>query len=72
MKQAVMTAPGKIEFEDVPLPKPSPGQVLLQVNIIVICGSDIHVYHGAHKHVTYPLIQGHEVSAQITELGKNV
>jgi L-iditol 2-dehydrogenase len=63
MKQAVMTAPGKIEFEDVPVPKPLPGQVLLRVNRIGICGSDVHAYHGKHPHVKYPLIQGHEVAA---------
>lgn len=72
MKQAVMTAPGKIEFEDVPIPEPLPGQVLLRVSRIGICGSDVHVYHGTHRHVNYPLIQGHEVTAEIVEVGNEV
>jgi L-iditol 2-dehydrogenase len=72
MKQAVMTAPGRIEFQDVPVPKPRPGEVLLRVKRIGVCGSDVHVYHGKHQYVQYPLIQGHELAAEIVELGENV
>lgn len=39
---------------------------------IGICGSDIHVYHGEHPFTSYPITQGHEVSGEIVELGKNV
>jgi L-iditol 2-dehydrogenase len=72
MKQAVMSAPGKIEFQDVPVPEPQPGQVLLRVERIGVCGSDVHVYHGKHQYVEYPLIQGHEVAAEIAVLGEQV
>ena len=41
MRQAAMTAPGKIEYRDVPEPKPGPGQVLLRIARIGICGSDL-------------------------------
>ena len=43
MKQAVMTAPGKIEFRDVPPPSVAAGQVLVRMKRIGVCGSDIHV-----------------------------
>jgi L-iditol 2-dehydrogenase len=72
MKQAVMRAPGRIEFQDVPVPKPQPGEVLLRVNRIGVCGSDVHVYHGEHQYVEYPLIQGHELAAEIVEVGEQV
>ena len=39
---------------------------------IGICGSDIHVYHGKHPFTKYPVTQGHEVSGEIAEIGKNV
>lgn len=70
MKQEVMTAPGKIEFRDVEIPKPGPDQVLVKIKRIGICGSDIHVYHGTHPYTKYPVTQGHEVSAQIVERGE--
>ena len=47
-------------------------QVLVKIMNIGICGSDIHVYHGKHPFTKYPVTQGHEVSGEITELGKNV
>lgn len=50
MKQAVMTAPGKIEFRQVGRPKPKPDEVLIEVKRIGVCGSDIHVYHGTHPY----------------------
>lgn len=46
MLQQVMTAPGKIEFHEVPVPEAGEGQVLIKIQNIGICGSDIHVYHG--------------------------
>jgi len=72
VKQAVMTAPGEIRFEEISVPQPLPEEVLLRVRRIGVCGSDVHVYHGKHQYVTYPLIQGHEVAAEIVEAGEQV
>ncbi len=72
MKQQVMTAPGVIEFRQVPIPTPGPGQVLVKIHRIGVCGSDIHVYHGKHPFTSYPVTQGHEVSGQIEALGDGV
>ncbi len=72
MKQAVMTSPGTIEFRQVPAPKPGPGEVLIRMKRIGVCGSDIHVYHGKHPFTSYPVVQGHEVSGQIAEVGAGV
>ena len=69
MQQELMTEPKKIMFRQVPVPVPGPDQVLVKIKKIGICGSDIHVFHGSHPYVTYPLTQGHEVSGQIVELG---
>lgn len=72
MTQQVMTAPGVIEFREVEIPKPGPDQVLVKIKRIGICGSDIHVYYGAHPYTKYPVTQGHEVSGKIVELGEYV
>lgn len=72
MQQEVMTAPGVIEFREVPIPKPASGQVLVKIKRIGICGSDIHVYHGTHPYTSYPVTQGHELSAKVIELGSDV
>ncbi len=72
MKQEVMTAPGKIEFQDVPIPELKQNDVLVKMMRIGICGSDIHVYHGKHPYTDYPITQGHEVSGKIEKTGSNV
>lgn len=72
MLQAVMTAPGKIEFNNVPVPVIKESDVLIKIMRIGICGSDIHVYHGKHPYTSYPVVQGHEVSGEIVGIGAGV
>ena len=57
MLQQVMTAPGEIEFREVPVPEPEENQVLVKIRKIGVCGSDIHVYHGEHPFTSYPVTQ---------------
>lgn len=70
--QQVMTAPGEIVFREIPAPEVGEKQVLVKIQKIGICGSDIHVYHGQHAFTKYPVTQGHEVSGEIVELGSSV
>ena len=72
MKQEVMTAPGKIEFHDIPIPELAQNDVLVKIMRIGVCGSDIHVYHGKHPYTDYPVTQGHEVSGKIEKIGSGV
>ena len=72
MKQAVMTAPGKIEIRNIEIPKAGAGEVLLKIQRIGVCGSDVHVYHGKHPYTSYPVVQGHEFSATIESVGPGV
>ena len=72
MKQQIMTKPGEIEFNDIPIPEINDEQVLIRIMNIGVCGSDIHVYHGKHPFTSYPVTQGHEVSGEVVKCGKNV
>lgn len=72
MLQQVMTKPGEIIFREVEIPEVKNNQVLIKIMNIGICGSDIHVYHGEHPFTSYPVTQGHEVSGEIVEIGKDV
>ncbi len=68
-----MTSPGVIVHRDVPVPgKLKENEVLLRIQKIGVCGSDIHVYHGQHPATPYPVVQGHEFSAVVEEVGANV
>lgn len=72
MLRQIMTAPGVIEFSQVPIPALEPGEVLVKIMKIGICGSDIHVYHGKHPFTQYPITQGHEVSGKIVQVTPQV
>jgi L-iditol 2-dehydrogenase len=72
MLQAVMTQPGVISIREVGRPAIDENQVLIQIKRIGVCGSDIHVYHGLHPYTSYPVVQGHEVSGIIADVGAEV
>ncbi len=73
MRQAIMISPGVIEHHDIPEPEQlKDNEILLRIRKIGVCGSDIHVFHGKHPATPYPVIQGHEYSAIVEAIGKNV
>lgn len=73
MKQAVMISPGTIEYRDVDTPRRlDDHDILLRIQKIGICGSDIHVFYGEHPAVIYPVVQGHEYAATVEAVGKAV
>ncbi len=72
MLQATMVQPGKIVFSEVPVPEVKDNQIKIKMKRIGVCGSDIHVNHGKHPYTSYPVVQGHEVSAVVEEIGKDV
>lgn len=65
--------PGSVELRDVPEPEPGPGQVLIRVRAVGVCGSDIHQWHGPVSwQVNYPVILGHEFAGSIAAVGEGV
>ncbi len=72
MRQAVMIRPGVIEMREAEPPSPGAGEILLRVQRIGVCGSDIHVWHGLHPFTSYPVVQGHEYSANVEAIGPGV
>ncbi len=72
MKQAEVVAPGRIVYKEIEAPVAGAGEVVIRVRRIGICGSDLHVYKGKHPLVTFPLVQGHELSGHIEEIGPGV
>jgi 2-desacetyl-2-hydroxyethyl bacteriochlorophyllide A dehydrogenase len=67
MKAAVLCAPGEIAIEDRPEPELIEGHVLLKVNMVGLCGSDLNSYRGKNPMVSFPRIPGHEISATVVE-----
>ncbi len=71
MKACIFHEPGRISVEDVPDPRPGPGELLLRVGAAAICYSDIRVYRGLKK-ARPGVIPGHETAGVIVEAGEGV
>ncbi len=82
MRAAVCHGPRDIRIEEVPRPRPAPGEVLVRVHANGICGTDaaefagpqmypLHARHGLTGHEG-PLIPGHEFAGTIAEIGAGV
>lgn len=75
MRAAILNGRRDIVVEERPLPQAGPGQVLVRVDSVGVCGSDTHYYeHGRIGRfvVDAPLILGHEAAGTITQLGPGV
>jgi S-(hydroxymethyl)glutathione dehydrogenase/alcohol dehydrogenase len=72
MKAAVLEhAPGKMRIEEIPVPAPLEGEVLVKVHACGVCHTDLHVIKAEVAFPT-PAVLGHEVSGTIVELGRGV
>ena len=65
MKALVYTQPGEMQLQDRPLPEPAPGEVLLKIEAVGICGSDMHAWHGHDPRRKPGLVLGHEFVGRI-------
>jgi L-iditol 2-dehydrogenase len=69
MKAAYWYNNNDIRIEEVPTPKPGPKEMLVKVISCGICGSDIVEWYRKPR---APLVQGHEIGAQVVEVGSSV
>ena len=67
MKALVYTAPNEVTYRDEAPPLRAAGDVLLRIDAVGICGSDMHAYHGRDPRRVPPLILGHELAARVLE-----
>lgn len=73
MKALQFTAPGAFSVNDLPTPAIGPDEVLLASRAVGICHSDIELLEGRYIiPFGYPIIPGHEWSAEVMEVGSKV
>ncbi len=65
MKALIINEPGQIGVGSKPEPSARPGEVLLRVRMIGLCGSDLNTFRGKNPMVSFPRIPGHEIAATI-------
>ncbi|WP_020577767.1 zinc-dependent alcohol dehydrogenase [Actinopolymorpha alba] len=73
MRAALYTRSRTLTVEDRPTVPPGPGEVQIEVAYAGICGTDLHIRHGAmDDRVPLPGILGHESSGRIAAVGEGV
>jgi propanol-preferring alcohol dehydrogenase len=58
--------------DEVPVPRPGPGQVLLRVAACAVCRTDLHVCDGDLGEPVLPVVPGHEIVGRVVALGEGV
>lgn len=75
MKTAVMTGISQVEIQERPIPVPADNEVLVKVEYVGICGSDLHYYESGRIGdfvVEPPFVLGHEAGGTVVETGAGV
>ncbi|MDR2185462.1 MAG: NAD(P)-dependent alcohol dehydrogenase, partial [Treponema sp.] len=75
MKVAIMTGIGKMEIIERDIPQPKPNEVLVRIDWVGICGSDLHYYETGRIGdfiVRPPFVLGHEAAGVVVETGSAV
>jgi 2-desacetyl-2-hydroxyethyl bacteriochlorophyllide A dehydrogenase len=73
MRTLVLQEPENFQRHDTPHPgDPGPGQALVRVHRVGICGTDLHAYRGRQPFFNYPRILGHELGVEVTAVGTGV
>jgi L-iditol 2-dehydrogenase len=65
VKALVQTAPNTLVYRDEPDPAPAPGEAIIRIEAVGICGSDMHAIHGHDPRRPVPIILGHEAAGRV-------
>jgi L-iditol 2-dehydrogenase len=65
VKALIQTAPNTLVHRDAPDPAPAPGEAIIRVEAVGICGSDMHAIHGHDSRRPVPIILGHEAAGRV-------
>jgi 2-desacetyl-2-hydroxyethyl bacteriochlorophyllide A dehydrogenase len=69
MNQIVLQNPGRFELTECAEPVRGPGEALVRVHRLGVCGTDIHAYYGKQPFFTYPRVVGHELGLEVIDPG---
>lgn len=72
MRRAQLRGPGELELIEVPMAEPGPGEVVLQIEAALTCGTDIKTYQRGHPKIPLPAPLGHEFSGIVAAVGTGV
>ncbi len=72
MLSAVLRDFNDLVLEDIPVPDPGPGDVLIKIMACGFCATDYKAIKGIRRNVSFPLVPGHEPAGVVAAIGRNV
>ncbi len=72
MQAVVFRAPWDMKLERLPRPEPGPGEVLVKMKAVGICGSDVHGFTGESGRRAPGMVMGHEAAGEVVARGDGV
>jgi propanol-preferring alcohol dehydrogenase len=69
MRAMRLVAPGRMAGQDLPVPEPGPGEVLIQVSACGVCRTDLHIFDGDIGAPRLPLTPGHQIVGRVVRRG---
>jgi L-iditol 2-dehydrogenase len=72
MRAIAYIQPDVLELQQIPVPQPKAGEVLVKVKAALTCGTDVKTYKRGHPKFPPPFIFGHEFGGDIVEVGEGV
>jgi len=68
MRQIILQQPGRFIRGESATPVPQPGEALVRIRRIGVCGTDLHAFAGRQPYFSYPRILGHELGVEVLEV----
>lgn len=74
MRAQVFHGPGDLRFEQLPIPEPGPGEIVLKVEAALTCGTDVKTLRRGHPVMIprVPTVFGHEFAGTVSAVGAGV
>jgi threonine dehydrogenase-like Zn-dependent dehydrogenase len=73
MRAISLAQPGQFEWTELPAAAaPGPGEALVRIRTVGVCGTDLHAFRGRQPFFSYPRILGHELGVEVLAVGTGV
>lgn len=72
MRAMMFLGPGKLELQEIPVPEPGPGEILVRIRAATTCGTDVKSYKRGYHLLNPPCLFGHEFAGDVAETGSGV
>lgn len=70
MRSIILSEPGRFVWQEMEsAAQPGPGEALVRIRAVGICGTDLHAFRGKQPFFTYPRVLGHELGVEVLAVG---